>query len=347
MDEKTKQKLLRILDTLPPLKEIMISETSLEEKRELIRELLNSRLKATFDDNPDLPALKWVLARDTIWVFRNLLSHRSEKLAGFSFLEFLDDLLNADRKTDGPKPTPDFFAELDHIIRGISGQADVYPETAPAFSKHEGVKAARLRSVDLSRMAKKVEKYNHRYPSGLDDHVKRLRYRNKLRILRYFNATEYEWSSWKWQTRHIIRDPETLGALIKLTEKQKEAVKLAVKHKIPFGITPYYLSLMDYEPSRGYDRAIRAQVIPSLHYVNTLKRYKDHDAHSMDFMLERDTSPIEGITRRYPQIVILKPVLTCPQICVYCQRNWEIEDVYSHQAILPKSRLQKALDWID
>jgi lysine 2,3-aminomutase len=66
----------------------------------------------------------------------------------------------------------------------------------------------------------------------------------------------------------------------------------------------------------------------------------------MDFMLERDTSPIEGITRRYPSIVTLKPVLTCPQVCVYCQRNWEIEDVYSSNAVISKDKLDKAFQWI-
>jgi lysine 2,3-aminomutase len=80
--------------------------------------------------------------------------------------------------------------------------------------------------------------------------------------------------------------------------------------------------------------------------VNKLAEYKHNQEHSMDFMLEYDTSPIEGITRRYPNIVILKPVLTCPQICVYCQRNWEIEDVDSASAALPKSKLEAALDWI-
>lgn len=346
MEERQKQKLLRILDTLPPLREIMVSETSLEEKRELIRGLLDSRLKDTYVDNPDLPSLKWVLARDAIRVFRNLLSHRSEKHAGFSFLGFLNDLLNADKNKDVPKPTPDLFAELDHLLHGIAGQADVYPETAPAFSKYKGIKAAKLRSADLSKMGRAVEKYIKRYPSGLDNHIKRLRYNNKLRILRHFKATDYEWSNWQWQTRHIIKDAKTLDALIKLTDEEYEAVRLAEKHKIPFGITPYYLSLMDYEPGRGNDRAVRAQVIPSLHYVNTLGHFKASEACSMDFMLEQDTSPIEGITRRYPKILILKPVLTCPQICVYCQRNWEIEDVYSRSAILPKPKLQQALDWI-
>ncbi|MEE8605403.1 MAG: KamA family radical SAM protein, partial [Candidatus Aminicenantaceae bacterium] len=138
----------------------------------------------------------------------------------------------------------------------------------------------------------------------------------------------------------------TLKKLVKLNDEQSEAVELAQKHKVPFGITPYYLSLMDYEAGKRRDGALRAQVIPTLKYIRKLIEFKTHDESSMDFMLERDTSPIEGITRRYPHIVILKPVLTCPQICVYCQRNWEIEDVHSQAAILSKPKLEKAIEWI-
>jgi len=78
-----------------------------------------------------------------------------------------------------------------------------------------------------------------------------------------------------------------------------------------------------------------------------MKEFRDCEESSMDFMLERDTSPIEGITRRYPMIVILKPFMTCPQICVYCQRNWEIEDVHSSHAVLPREKLDRALRWIE
>jgi lysine 2,3-aminomutase len=346
MENKIKGKLHRILDTIPEIKTILLPSDPLEEKRIKIREFLNDRLLATFEDDPSLPSLKWVLSRDAIRVFRNIISQRSEKVTGFSFLGYLSDLLQAENTEGLPHPKPDFFAELDHLLSGIAGLADVYPESPPAFSKFKGIRAARLRSAELSRMARQVEKYTRRYPSGLDDHVKRVRYRNKLRILRHFKATEFEWSNWQWQTRHIIKDVDTLAALIKLTEEEFEAVRLAGENKIPFGITPYYLSLMDYEPGKGNDQAVRAQVIPSLKYIHSLREYRNSDMCSMDFMLERDTSPIEGITRRYPQIVILKPVLTCPQICVYCQRNWEIEDVYSRSAILPKAKLQKALDWL-
>lgn len=346
MDKKAKKRLLSILGSIPALKKILVSTDPLEKKRKKLRELLNTMLINTYDDNPDLPSLSWMLSRDAILVFRNITSRRSEKVAGFSFLGYLNELIHKEKSSVNNAPSPDFFAELSHLIHGISGQADVYPKSPPAFSRYKGEKAAKLRSIDLSRMARGVEKFSKRYACGLDDSAKRRRYNNKLRILHHFNVTDFEWSNWRWHMRHIIREAKTLEKLIKLTDEESEAVKLAKRHKIPFGITPYYLSLMDYEPGQGRDYSIRAQVIPSLKYIQKLQEFKAHDEGSMDFMLERDTSPIEGITRRYPQIVILKPVLTCPQICVYCQRNWEIEDVYSKAAILPKPKLEKAIEWI-
>jgi lysine 2,3-aminomutase len=346
MDRKAKKRVLNILGIVPPLKKIMLSRDPLERKRRRVRELLNTLLIKTYDDNPDLPSLSWLLKRDAIVVFRNIISRRNEKISGFSFLGYLNELIHGDKTDSKNKPTPGFFAELNHLIRGISGQADVYPKTAPAFSKFKGQKAAKLRSIDLSRMARSMEKFSLRYPSGLADSAKRRRYNNKLRILRYFKVTGFEWSNWRWHMRNSISDHKTLKKLIRLTDEESEAVKLAEKHKIPFGITPYYLSLMDYEPEQGRDSAVRAQVIPSLNYIHKFLAAKAEDEGSIDFMLERDTSPIEGITRRYPQVVILKPVLTCPQICVYCQRNWEIEDISSHSAVLPKPKLEKAIEWI-
>jgi len=346
MDKRVREKLLKIFDDVPVLKEILLSKEDIENKRKKIADQLNKMLIATFDDDPLIPPLKWILKMEAIRVFRKILSYRSEKLAGYSFLNYIHNIINKKNLKGIEKPRPDFYAELEHLIRGVSGKAEVYPKKVPGFAKKSGEQAARLRSKDLSQMAKKADSFLNRYPTGLNKEVKRKRSQNRQRILKYFNATEYEWGKWKWHARHIIKDAGTLKALLKLTGEEYEAVKLANKYKIPFGITPYYLSLMDYEPSRKYDYAVRAQVIPSLHYIKKHKEFKENKNISMDFMLERDTSPIEGITRRYPKIAILKPILTCPQICVYCQRNWEIEDVYSKHAVLSKEKLEKALQWI-
>jgi len=343
---RAKQRLIRILEIAPELQEIMLSTLPLEEKRKKIRKFIENLISFDFHEETAVEPLEWVVTRDAIGVFRSIFSIRSERLNGKSLLKYMDDLLHRDTLKGMEKPSSGFFAELEHLLRGIMGKAGIYPEKMPVFSKHEGAKAARLRSADLSRMARKSRRFMDQYPCGLDMGVVRKRSVNKAGILNHFGATELEWEDWKWHSRHIIRDADTLDDLITLKEEEYQAIMLAREHKIPFGITPYYLSLMDNGSDRSRDYAVRAQVIPSLQYVQTMKNAREAGEHSMDFMLERDTSPIEGITRRYPMIVILKPISTCPQICVYCQRNWEIEDVYSSNAVLTKEKLDKAFQWL-
>jgi len=346
MKERERQRLLRILGIHPPLKKIILSRDSVEEKRKQLRAMLSELLVKAFNEDPSLPPLEWVLVRDAIRVFTKLSSRRSEKTSGFSFLKYINQLAHEPQNAKLIPPSPGFFAELEHLMWGMVGKAGIYPKVAPAFAKYEGRRASQLRSADLSRMAGDALQYQDRYLSGLEDDVKRRRYNNRHRILKYFDATDLEWAKWKWHVRHIIRDADTLRALVKITDEEYEAVRLAQEYRVPFGITPYYLSLMDNDTSRAHDAAIRAQVIPPLNYIRKLKESKECKEKSMDFMLESETSPIEGITRRYPMIVILKPITTCPQICVYCQRNWEIEDVYSPGAVLAKSKLDKAIQWI-
>jgi lysine 2,3-aminomutase len=103
---------------------------------------------------------------------------------------------------------------------------------------------------------------------------------------------------------------------------------------------------MDDFPERNRDAAVRAQVFPPPAYVDELSRANREGRECMDFMRESDTSPIDLITRRYPGICIFKPFNTCPQICVYCQRNWEIEDAMAPGAMASKARIRAALNWI-
>ena len=345
--ERIRAKLGNILDLAPELKEILLAPDRPGVKRRKARAFLSRLLTATFQDNPEIPSLEWILVRDAIGVFRGILSERSERLAGFSFLKYLDSLLQGKDTGRYEKPSPGFYAELDHLLRGIMGKTGIYTEKVPAFIKYEGERAAKMRSSDLSRMARQAKRFMDRYPCGTDEDAVRRRRRNRDVILTRLGGNLEDWKNWKWHGRNIIKDVETLGSLISLSDDEREAVRLAGKYRIAFGITPYYLSLMDRHPRGGRDAAVRAQVIPSLHYVMKMKEFRDCEESSMDFMLERDTSPIEGITRRYPMIVILKPFMTCPQICVYCQRNWEIEDVHSSHAVLPREKLDRALRWIE
>jgi lysine 2,3-aminomutase len=344
--QQIKTRLRNILSIAPQLHDIIVSSATVEEKKDDVHTWLSDILAGTYKDNSNIKPLEYSLVHDAITVFRRILSDRSEKLAGYSFIGYLVTLSTASNDVVFERPTAGFFAELERLVRGIMGTTGIYAAKAPAFIKHEGPKAARMRSADLSRMARASQKFMNTYTSGLENDAVRRRSRNKARIINLFGVTDLEWGKWKWHLKHSIRDADTLRKLVKLTDEEYEAVQRARDLKIPFAITPYYLSLMDLDSGGHRDKAIRAQVIPSLHYVNKLAEHKHNQEHSMDFMLEYDTSPIEGITRRYPNVVILKPVLTCPQICVYCQRNWEIEDVDSASAALPKSKLEAALDWI-
>jgi lysine 2,3-aminomutase len=344
--KELRKRTLRILGPVPQIRDILLADEDLETKRDRIRTALAAILVNSYEKTPDLPSLEWVLTHDAVEAWRNLCSRRNESMAEFSFLAYLEALANGRLAANQPAPKAGFFAELDHLVRGIARRTGIYPHQAPAFIKHHGRKAARMRSTDLSRLAKTGRRFMERHPSGLDPEVIRSRSRNKLRILKRFNATDLEWNNWQWHCRHSVRDAGTLASLIRLSDQEYLAVKAANESNVPFGITPYYLTLLDNRHDSPNDYAVRAQVIPSMHYVQSMARERQQACTYMDFMLEQDTSPIEAVTRRYPNIVILKPVLTCPQICVYCQRNWQIEDVHSKTAALSPKVLNRAIDWI-
>jgi len=339
------RQLRKIIALDPAMAALFLADRPLEEKRLLLRNHLSNILLKIYDNCREMASLEWVTCRDTVWVLRNMLNTRSEELAGFSLLSYLDGLLH-DRPV-GPAPTAAFLAELRHLFKGIGGLANIYVEKPPAFLRYSGRTAARLRSADLSRMARKARGFVERYPCGMDDALVRQRSLNRQRLFHAFGITDLEWNDWTWHTRNIIRDPDVLGSLITLSGEERATVTMARKQRIPFGITPYTVSLMDPNNTGTWDRAIRAQVIPPRQYVERVIALRQDPACSSDFMSEGDTSPIDGITRRYPGIVILKPVLTCPQICVYCQRNWQIRDTCSAGAALGDHKLEQALRWIE
>jgi lysine 2,3-aminomutase len=45
---------------------------------------------------------------------------------------------------------------------------------------------------------------------------------------------------------HTMDDLEHIKKLVPLTKEDIEAIEIAIENKIPFGITPYYLSLFDF-----------------------------------------------------------------------------------------------------
>ena len=344
-NKKRLNQLRKIIALDPVIEEILLADRPVEDKRLALRGHLANLLLHSQDGDRELPSLEWITCRDAVSVLRTILNTRSEELAGFSLLQYLDDLLHRPEAAGAP-PRADFLAELTHLFRAISGQASIYTEKSPAFLRHTGRTAARLRSADLSRMARAAQARARRYPGGMDEELVRQRSRNRQRLFEFFAITDLEWNDWRWHTGHIVRSASRLRELVAVSDEEFAAIEAARANRIPFGITPYYVSLMDADNTGTWDRAIRAQVLPPGQYVERMTLQREDPDCSQDFMAESDTSPIDGITRRYPQIVILKPILTCPQICVYCQRNWQIQDVFSADAALGEGKLDRALDWI-
>lgn len=103
--------------------------------------------------------------------------------------------------------------------------------------------------------------------------------------------------------QHVAKKLHQVKRLITLSDEERDCIGLANKMRLPFGVTPYYISLMD----DSLDHAVRSQVFPERNYVEQMSAHRGEREQAFDFMLERDTSPIELITRRYPSIVIFKP----------------------------------------
>ncbi|ADH86894.1 KamA family radical SAM protein [Desulfurivibrio alkaliphilus] len=280
--------------------------------------------------------------RDCVAVLRSMLKPDSEAAAGFSVAEALWDIA---RHQPRPELTPAFYAEFFYLCKGLEGQGPRRALDSIHLTpvKASGRPAARIRSRQLDDLWSEVDRYMESYPLGLAEQAVARRQARRERIIKELGADLDAWHDWRWQIRHIVRELETLEKLVKLSDSEREAVALARKHKLPFGITPYYLSLMDDELG-GRDASIRAQVLPPMNYVQGVLAVKDPSC--LDFMGEEDTSPFDLITRRYPAICILKPYNTCPQICVYCQRNWEIDEVMAPGAFAGMEKIKEAIDWI-
>jgi len=339
-------------DANPAICEILKGSESLEDARDKVFTYLDHAERAVFSTDDPYHELEKAIVRDCIRVFKSIIGPINEKRTEFSALNCLWKMAKGLKDETPCEISLGFLMEFINLFRGVAGNSNVYREqeevrkSIPDFLRLDGREAALARSDTLDEMGGTVHKYFKRYPSGLDGEVMAWRQSNRERILRYFNASEDDWSDYRWHLKHVIRTADVVFDLIELSRTRRDAVKKALETHLPFGITPYYLSLMDRNPAVGYDHAIRAQVLPPPNYVEQVALFKEDRSVHLDFMGEHDTSPIDLVTRRYPLICILKPYNTCSQVCVYCQRNWELDEVLSPHAQAGWDEIEKAIEWI-
>jgi lysine 2,3-aminomutase len=328
----------------PEIFSIAKKAASTDELRASLARLANDMMFEAFDDHDTFNKGSIMRVRDCAKVMIRLMTRRSDEMAGFSVAQAIMDIAQGKSR---PELAPAFFAELLHLFLGLQGRG---PGSALADlhlipSRLKDREAAMERSRQLDELHAEVESRIAKSVSGLDADCRQRRLKRRRRILETLSGTEEDWKDWRWHIRHIFRDADTIARSLDLSESEYDAIKMSQANKLPFGITPHYLSLMDDHSGYERDRAIRAQVIPSQTYVTKMAEAQKF-GYCLDFMLESDTSPIDLITRRYPSICIFKPFNTCPQICVYCQRNWEIDDAMEPGAMASEEKINAAVEWI-
>lgn len=312
-------------------------------RRSLLR-LAHNMAFDTFDDYAAFTQGSIIRVRDSAFVFSRMITRRSEDKAKFSMVQAIRDIA---METPRPDLTPAFYAELLYLFLGMQGRgpgsklADIH--LIP--SRFRDRRAAVERSRQLDELSMEVKIRLSKSVSGLEPEVIERRHLRRRKILDTLAASEAQWNDWQWQVSHILRNVDDIRPLVTLKENEIKAITAARSAKLPFGITPFYLSLMDDDPENDRDLSLRAQVMPPSSYVSRMAGH-DRNSSCFDFMREADTSPIHLITRRYPAICIFKPFNTCPQICVYCQRNWEIKDAMQEDALAGENRIRAAIEWI-
>ncbi|MCI0455215.1 MAG: KamA family radical SAM protein [Candidatus Dadabacteria bacterium] len=126
------------------------------------------------------------------------------------------------------------------------------------------------------------------------------------------DVSENEWRDWKWQLKNRIRTFQQLEKLLPFTEDEEERIKRVIS-TYHVSIPPYYFSLINPD---DHDDPIRKQAVPTPEEIE-IKLGED------DPLDEEDDSPVEGLTHRYPDRVLMYIASFCPVYCRHCTRKRE------------------------
>lgn len=127
----------------------------------------------------------------------------------------------------------------------------------------------------------------------------------------FCDIPETDWNDWKWQLRHRVEGLDELKRYITLSPAEEEGVAQCL-HSLRMAITPYYLSLIDFDDPND---PIRKQCIPTALEL-------DVAAHDLADPLHEDgDSPVPRLTHRYPDRVLMLVTDQCAMYCRHCTRR--------------------------
>ncbi len=158
-----------------------------------------------------------------------------------------------------------------------------------------------------------------------------MRKHNEIEL--YKDVTRQEWNDWHWQVKNRVTTVEQLKKIINLTAEEVSAIDESLA-LLRMSITPYYASLMD--PDHR-DCPIRKQAVPT-----SLELHRG-EADMEDPLHEDTDSPVEGLTHRYPDRVLLLVTDQCSMYCRHCTRR---RFAGQTDTAMPADRVEKAIEYI-
>ncbi len=149
----------------------------------------------------------------------------------------------------------------------------------------------------------------------------------------YPGVSTKDWNSWHWQVANRIRTVERLQSMLVLSREEEMALH-QTGIKLPFSVTPYYMSLVSPDDPQ---HPVRRAVIPNINEL--LKGPGEED----DPLGEDSQSPVHGLVHRYPDRVLLLVHDFCSTYCRYCTRS---RVVGNGSVTANEARLEKAIQYI-
>ncbi len=165
--------------------------------------------------------------------------------------------------------------------------------------------------------------------TGIEDNCKIEN--QKKKIMKVLNASEEKWNDYKWQFQNRFTDANKISLVLDISKKEiEEITKVGLHYR--YAISPYYLSLID----PGNEMCpIKIQSIPSVEELS--------EKGELDPMGEEDSTPIDFVTRRYPDRIIIKVTNMCGMYCRFCQRRRLIGECDKHA---PKDKIKNAIEYV-
>jgi glutamate 2,3-aminomutase len=189
---------------------------------------------------------------------------------------------------------------------------------------------ALARSAEVKGLIKDFLKAKNKIPTGLA--LDKEYAKAKKRILKVLGGTEKNWQNHKWHLKNRIQDVETLGKIIRLSQKEMREIRKTSEH-YRWGISPYYASLIDPTDKKC---PVRLQAVPSIREQLDISEITDP-------MIIKYNSPAPLISRLYPDRLIINVTNMCSMFCRHCLRR---KDIGHDDLVYSRSKLSQALEYI-